>query len=201
MPRVLKPNSSPLPAGQRTGLGLAPSHQRSGIDSSGGKDRRATNGLELKEEEEEEDQELASRHPSASQWHPIVFHLASSVCLPPGDTRNGRRRGQRHTRIRTRAHTVFARRVSRDTTHWRGGRHSVSRGGRSSARNRKSEIKTTHTQHGTREAGNNDSVRHGIPPPPSPSRPRAKANQSKPPEPNLPANPISCLGVSQRPDD
>lgn len=63
--------------------------------------------------QEEEDQELALpvSHPSASQWHPIVFHLAFSVRLPPGDTRRGRRRGSktyRHNpRAQKRSHRSF----------------------------------------------------------------------------------------------
>lgn len=56
------PTEVPL-AGQRTGLGLAPSHQRSDTGSSGGRDWRATDGLKLKEEEKDQDQELAFPSP------------------------------------------------------------------------------------------------------------------------------------------
>lgn len=76
------------------------------MDSGGGKTGGPQKGLRW-EKEKEEDQGLASpsrqsvSHPSASQWHPIVFNLASSVRLPPGRHERSGRRGGPKTHIYT----------------------------------------------------------------------------------------------------
>lgn len=190
---------SQVPAGaSRRDRDWYPSHQRSDMDSSGGKTGGPQDGLGRWEEETGERRRrrirsLPSRqsvsqsvsHPSASQWHPIVFHLAFSVRLPPGDTRRGPQKGPRDTQARP-ARTgrdrtqVFPdrqadRRAIRDTTHCRGeeGHSGLAWVGEAASSQEHTHTLThrhththTHAHTCTPEAGNNTtslSVRHCIP--------------------------------------
>lgn len=109
-------------------LGLAPSHPRSdtdggwraggkGLDWAGHRSRMGRSGRGGSGA-------LApvSSPPSASQWHPIVFNLAYSVRLPPGDTRGGPAEGGPHQEMH--AHMPHLRAQKRPSSHARRSRQA-----------------------------------------------------------------------------